>query len=183
MANILIDDVPLLGFDPDILEYTYYVTTPPKIQAIPEDSTAQVSDSGYELGQPFSIFVDAPDGSERVYTINFEESAINAARTPLPTDVIVKHLNGTQIAFATLRKNVSVGIYSAQSNLLFYAKVPECSQNDATIIIDEKGQEKLVDIHRYNVTYTLPQSDIPYIYVFFENEKRKIKSGIILRTK
>lgn len=183
LANILIDDVPLLGFNPDILEYTYYVTTPPKIQAIPEDSTVQVSDSGYELGQPFNIFVDAPDGSERVYTIIFEESAINTARTPLPTDVLVKHLDGTQVAFATLRKNVSVGIYSAQSNLLFYAKVPECSQNDATIIIDEKGQEKLVDIYRYNVTYTLPQPDIPYIYVFFENDKRKIKSGIILRTK
>ena len=181
LQSITLDGEPLYGFDPDVLEYTYYVSdVQPEIQAVPEDSTAEIDFSMFAINQPFNIYVTAADGSERVYTILFAETTLQSAQTPTAHDVLVKHLPGTKdLAFATTRKNVSVGVYSDQGALVFMADVPESNQNDAIVIINAEGTETLVDVRTNMVQCTLPDANLRYFYVFFENKHRRIASGKI----
>lgn len=181
LQAIYLDSVLIRDFDPETLEYTYYITdVQPSISAVPEDDKAEVDMSMFTINQPFYIYVTAPDGTEEVYTIYFLESTIQTSRTPRPTDVMMKHIQGTMdVAFATIRKNVSVGVFSDQGALLFYADVPETNQNDAVIATNAEGTETLIDVQGDAVTYTLPDVNLKYIYVFFENNKRRIASGKI----
>ena len=179
LQSITLDDQLLHGFDPDILEYTYYITdAQPLINAVPEDTTAQVDFSMFVLNEPFHIYVTAADGSEMVYTIYFLESTLQSAQTPNAHDVLVKHVPGTKdLIFATLRKNVSVAVYSDQGLLIFRSDVPESDQNDATVIINTEGSETLIDVRSTYVQCTLPDANLRYVYVFYENGKRRIASG------
>ena len=179
LQSITLDDQLLHGFDPDILEYTYYITdAQPLINAVPEDTTAQVDFSMFVLNEPFHIYVTAADGSEMVYTIYFLESTLQSAQTPNAHDVLVKHVPGTKdLIFATLRKNVSVAVYSDQGSLIFRSDVPESDQNDATVIINTEGSETLIDVRSTYVQCMLPDANLRYVYVFYENGKRRIASG------
>lgn len=167
------------NFDPEVTEYTYYVTdAQPSVKAIAEDSTSTVDYGIYALDAPYHIYVTAQDGSEQVYTIYFLSSTINDAASPTVLDVLMKHIKGTKdIAFATLRKNVSVSIYKMNGQMLFHAAIPESSQNDVVMIINANGQEELIDVHTPLTTFTIPEENQHYFYVFFENNKRKIASG------
>lgn len=179
LKMIVLDSVPLHGFLSDVYEYTYYVVSnQPTIQAVPTDSTASIEYGMYSLGEPFNIYVTAADGTEAVYTINFIETTINSAASPNSNDVLFKHFSGTmEVAFATIRKNVSVAVYDAQGHRIFYAPVPEANQNDAIIIQNATGTEELIDTRSTYVSYTIPIANQCYFYVFYENEKRRISSG------
>ncbi|MBQ8385918.1 MAG: hypothetical protein IJX48_00510 [Paludibacteraceae bacterium] len=179
LQMILLDSIPLFGFMPDVLEYTYYInSTQPEITAIANDAAATIEYGIFTLGEPYNIYVTAADGTECIYTITFFETTINSAATPTVNDVLFRHIGGSlDIMFATLRKGVSVGVYDQQGHRLFYAPVPESDQNDATIFVNPEGIESLIDVRTPLVTYTLPAANQCYFYVFFENEKRKIASG------
>ena len=113
LEAIYIDNALLRDFDPDILEYTYYLTSgaQPNILTVPEDSDATIVESMFLLNEPLYIYVTAPDGTERTYTIHFLSSTIETAKTPQANDVLVKRLAGSNdLVFATLRKNVSIAI-------------------------------------------------------------------------
>ena len=180
-----VDGVMIRDFDPEVLEYTYYVdAAQPLVEAIAEDSTAEVAYGFYTVGEAYHIFVTAEDGSTATYTINFIETTIQSANTPYAHDVLMKHITGTHnIVFATIRKNVSVAVYDAQGSLLYMTKIPESSQNDIVMITNADGVDELVDVYTPLATFTLPQSNQFYFYVFFENDKRKIASGKILLTR
>ena len=112
------------------------------------------------------------------------KATIQSANTPYAHDVLMKHITGThELVFATIRKNVSVAVYDAQGSLLYMTKLPESSQNDIVMITNADGVDELVDVYTPLATFTLPQSNQFYFYVFFENDKRKIASGKILLTK
>ena len=179
LSALYIDSVLLRDFDPDINEYIYYVTDgQPSVNAIAEDSTSTVGYGIYAVDAPFDIYVTAEDGSERVYTIHFVQSTINTSATPNALDVLMKHIHGTRdIAFATLRKNVSVGVYNTDGQTLFYAPVPESNQNDVIMITNAEAQEELIDVYTPLLTFSLPKENQCYFYIFFENGKRKIASG------
>ena len=185
LSALYIDSVLIRGFDPNVYEYSYYVTdVQPTIMAIAEDSVATIEYSFYTANTPYYIYVTAQDGSEQVYTIYFMQSTIQTAATPNPLDVMMKHIKGTQdIAFATIRKNVSVAVYAANGQILFHATVPESSQNDVIIITNAEGQEELIDVHTPLTTFTMPEANQTYFYVFFENEKNRIASGKIFFAK
>jgi hypothetical protein len=167
------------NFDPEVTEYTYYVTnTQPSVDAIAEDTTSTIEYGIYAVDAPYYIYVTAQDGSEQVYTIHFKQTTIQSSAKPRANDVLMKYVAGSRtVSFATLRKNVSVAIYKADGQRLFYAAVPESSQNDVYIITNAYGQEELVDAYTTNVTYTLPEDNTLYFYVFYENDKYKIASG------
>jgi hypothetical protein len=162
-----------------VTEYTYYVTNAqPSVEAIAEDSTSTIEYGIYAVDAPYYIYVTAQDGSEQVYTIYFVSTTINDAATPNVLDVLMKHIKGTNdIAFATLRKNVSVCVYQMNGQMLFHAAIPESNQNDVIMITNANGQEELVDVYTPLTTFTLPEENQHYFYVFYENNKRKIASG------
>jgi hypothetical protein len=173
------------NFDPEVTEYTYYVTnTQPSVDAIAEDTTSTIEYGIYAVDAPYYIYVTAQDGSEQVYTIHFVSSTINSSATPNVLDILMKHIQGTKdIAFATIRKNVSVAVYKMNGQMLFHSAVPESNQNDVIMIINANGQEELVDIHTPLTTFTLPEENQQYFYVFYENNKNRIASGKIFFVK
>ena len=182
LSGLYIDSVMIRDFDPDKLEYSYYVTDgQPTIYAIAEDATSIVEYGFYTADAPYYIYVTAEDGSEAIYTIHFMQTTIQSSATPNTLDVLMKHINGSRdIAFATLRKNVSVAIYDINGLLLFQAAVPESNQNDAIIIQNAHGYEELVDVYTPKTIYTIPEDNKAYFYVFFENNTRRIASGKIV---
>ena len=185
LSALYIDGTLIRDFNPEVTEYTYYVTNAqPKVEAIAEDSTSTIEYGIYAVDAPYYIYVTAQDGSVQVYTIFFASTTINDAATPNALDVLMKHIKGTRdIAFATLRKNVSVCVYHMNGQVLFHAAIPESSQNDVIIITNANGQEELVDVYTPLTTFTLPEENQHYFYVFYENNKRKIASGKIFFAK
>ena len=185
LSAIYLDSALIRDFNSETLEYTYYiVNSKPIVQAVPEDDNAMVDYSMYTENEPFYIYVTAADGTELIYTIHFLHTTVESAQTPMATDVLVKHLAGSnELVFATLRKNVSVGVYTLDGSLLYMSKLEETSQNDAYIVTDANGADKLVDIYTYHHVCTLPEANKTYIYAFFENGKRCITSGKILLAK
>ena len=183
LKSIHIGGALLQDFDADILEYTYYVgDLLPQVEAIAEDSTALVEYSMYSLEEPFYIFVTAQDGSEQIYTIYFEKSTINSNQTPGENDVLVKHLGGLDFGVATLRKNVSIGVYSLDGHILYLGNVPESTQNEAIIGTNAKGEDCLLDVTHTKTQFTLPATNQIYFYVFFESDQNRIKSGKLMVT-
>lgn len=178
LKGIYIDGELIRDFDPDVLEYTYYIgDAQPFVEALPEDSTSIAVHSYYTAGEPFYIYVTAQDGAEQIYTIYFVATTIQSNSQPSASDVLVKHVGGMDFAVATLRKNVSIGVYTSQGNMLFFSKVKESSQNDAVIGTNADGTDQLLDIYNYTTQFTLPEKDQIFFYVFFENDEHRIKSG------
>ena len=179
LSALYVEGELIRDFNPEVTEYTYYVTnSQPSVEAIAEDSTSTIEYGIYAVDAPYYIYVTAQDGSEQVYTIFFVSTTINDAATPNVLDVLMKHIKGTKdIVFATLRKNVLVGIYTLNGQMLFHSRIPDSNQNDVIMIINANGQEELVDVHTPLCTFTLPEENQHYFYVFYENNKRKIASG------
>jgi hypothetical protein len=183
LKSILIDSVMLREFDPEVLEYTYYVgDAQPSIEAIAEDSTATVEYSMYAVNEPFYIYVTAQDGSEQMYTIYFVTTTIESSQTPSANDVLIKHLGGQTFGAATLRKNVSIGIYDLEGHLIFYSKVAESSQNDAVLGTNSFGEDCLINVRSTTTQFDLPGVNKTFFYVFFENDKNRIASGKLVVT-
>jgi hypothetical protein len=182
LADILLDSVSLRDFDPSITEYTYYITEAvPSVTAIAADSTATVEYGMYVANEPYQIYVTAADGTECVYTIYFVAATIQASASPTKHDVIIKHIPGTlDFAVATIRKNVSVGIYTAEGHLIYYNKVTEISQNNAIMGTNADGSEILLDTFDNSHQFSVPQAGKVFFYVFYENDKRRIASGKLI---
>ena len=177
LAAILLDGDSIRNFDPDVLEYTHYITaTYPLIEAIPEDSNAVVT-PGILEGDSINIYVTAADGTENTYTLYFPMSTLQSAQTPSANDVLLKHVGGLDFAVASLRKNVSIAVYSLNGQVIFTSKINESSQNDAVISIKADGSEQLMDIHNATTYFTLPEANKIFFYAFLENEERRIASG------
>ena len=183
LMAIYINEVLIRDFDPDVLEYTYYVTdVQPAVEAIPEDSTTTVDYSMYSADEPFYIYVTAEDGSEQVYTIYFISSTIQTSATPSANDVLVKYLGDMTFGAATLRKNVSIAVYTTEGQQLFLNKLEETSQNDAIIGTNADGQECLMDVYTTSTQFTLPETNQMFFYVFLENGEKRIASGKLIVT-
>ena len=179
LSAIYMDDIMLRDFDPEVLEYVYYVSdAQPNILAVAEDTLATIEYGIYTVDAPFYIYVIAEDGTERVYTIYIKQSTISTSQTPNEYDVLMKHVPGSNdIIFATTRKNITVAVYSSEGQMLFHSDVPASSQNDVVIITNAYGKEELIDVLSPLASFTLPTVNKCYFYVFFENGKRKVASG------
>ena len=179
LQGIFLDSVLVRDFSEEVFEYTYYIQDiVPTIEAVPQDSNATVDYSMFVDGEPYYIYVTAHDGTELIYTIHFLPSTINSAQTPMANDVLVKHVPGSlDIIFATLRKNVSVAVYTPNGHMLYYSKLTETNQNDAVVVTNADGSDRLLDVLTTTNVFTLPEANRTYLYCFFENEKRRIASG------
>jgi hypothetical protein len=174
------DTIPIRDFDPDVLEYTYYVTSDAllNIKAIPEDSMATVEGGDRKVNDTIKIYVTAADGiTQKEYAIYCPMSTLQTAQTPSANDVLLKHMGGLDFAVASLRKNVSIAVYSLNGQVIFTSKINESSQNDAVISIKADGSEQLMDIHNATTHFTLPEANKIFFYAFLENEERRIASG------
>lgn len=184
VTMIYLDGKPLADYDPEIHEYEYQLfagLTAPEVTFEVADTfaTAYPVTPGTINNQPWIVTCEAQDGSVNKYEIRFVYSDLNTADKPYEGDVLVQRIPGsTQVAVATLRKNVAAGFYDNTGHLLFYQKIAECDPNNVIVEKDGNNHDRLVrvkDVSECTIIELQPQR--VYFYVFFENNKIKISSG------
>ena len=187
LADLIIDGKSYRDFDPDVLDYIYYVpagaTAAPLVEAIARDPLAIVSIMPNGIDSLTIITCVAQNGKRRTYTILFTNSDIDGNQTPQPTDVIVKHIPGTnQILVASLRKAVAFALYDQAGRLAqFVESIEPADPNDAVVTVNANGQEMLVDVvsTASGTLIELSPNQI-YFYTFFEAGETKVTSGKII---
>lgn len=187
LADMIIDGVSYRDFNPETLDYTYYVptgsTAAPTVEAVPNDPRATVSIMPNGIDSVTIVTCVAENGKKRTYTILFTNSDIDDNISPKPTDVIVKRLYGTnKILVASLRKKVAFGLYDHAGRLVRYVDgIEPADPNDAIIAVDANGQETLVDVasEKSGEVIELNNNEI-YFYVFFEAGTKRVCSGKLI---
>ena len=184
LADLIIDEVSYRDFDPDKLDYVYYVpvgsTAAPLVDAVPRDSLATVSIMPNGIDSVTIITCVAQNGKKRTYTILFTNSEVDDNLSPKPTDVLVKRIPGTsKILVASLRKKVAFALYDRAGRIVHYEEsIEPADPNDAIMAVDSNGQEILVDVasEKSGTVITLDTNSI-YFYVFFEAGEKRVTSG------
>ena len=187
LADLIIDEVSYRDFDPEKLDYTYYVpvgsTAAPLVDAKPRDPRAMVSIMPNAIDSVTIITCVAENGKRRTYTILFTNSDIDDNISPKASDVLVKRIYGTnKILVASLRKKVHFALYDHAGHLVQYVEnIEPANPNDVVTAVDYNGQEQLVDVvsESSGTTITLNNNQI-YFYVFFEAGKKKVSSGKLI---
>lgn len=187
LADLIIDEVSYRDFDPEKLDYTYYVpvgsTAAPLVDAKPRDPRAMVSIMPNAIDSVTIITCVAENGKRRTYTILFTNSDIDDNISPKASDVLVKRIYGTnKILVASLRKKVHFALYDHAGHLVQYVEnIEPANPNDVVTAVDYNGKEQLVDVvsESSGTTITLNNNQI-YFYVFFEAGKKKVTSGKLI---
>lgn len=187
LAKLLIDGVEYRDFDPEVLDYVYYVPAgvdaAPLVEAVAHDSLAMISIMPNGIDSLTIITCVAQNGKKRTYTILFTNSSVDDNLSPKPNDVLVKRIPGTsKILVASLRKKVAFALYDRTGRLTQYEEsIEPADPNDAVMAVDSNGQEILVDVvsEKSGTVITLNNNQI-YFYVFFEAGKTRVSSGKLI---
>ncbi len=184
LIDILLDNISMPNFTPELDFYTYYLEegmTPPTIEAIAQSENAKVSINVKSVGDTSIIACESASKKVRKYYIFFTKSPINDAKTPTSRDVLLKHVPGTtNIVVATIRKNVVFRLYDVKGHCHGEYKLTTVNTNFADIDLDSEDQEHLFN---FDNAMGLEIHLIPnqfYLYTFMEDDKRILQSGKLL---
>ncbi len=201
LDSLFFDGEPLIGFESEQTFYTYFLksgaSASPAVYGVTTSKNAKVDATQDDpkvgaVNDTLKIYVEAQDGSERIYSIYFVESSINEAQDPTGNDVIAKCLSNTELFVGTIRKDVYFALFDEQGHRLYYANVPTADPNDVVIVNDLNNKEILTDV--VNSRSGLVINIIPgkiYFYTFLCGDKtiiqritgdkaKKLKSGKLI---
>lgn len=186
LISISLDGIELRNFDSEITFYTYYLRegeTPPEILAVPRSENAEVDFRAVSAGDTCRIICTAASGAERVYYVHFAISSLNDALTPTENDILLIRVPGSlQLFAATIRQDVALALYDQYGHLLYYEKVPVANPNDADVVVDASGDERLNTVVDYSaglLVDILPNQ--VYFYAFYEESTHnRISSGKLM---
>ena len=182
LADLTINGKTIKGFSDSLFMYSYIVQEAEvvTVKAVAQDSLAEVNVPLYEEGEPMYVTCTAQDGSKSTYTIIFEKSTINDAQDPTAGDVLIKQIPGTdQIAAYTIRMNTWFAVYDHYGHLMLNVMMPTCNPNDATVVIDHNGNDKLINATGDCVTYTIPTHGQTFFYLIYTGNTR-LQSGKLM---
>lgn len=171
LDGIFINGELIPGFEPDRLDYIYIlpygsVAVPTDITYLATDTTMQVSMAINQLNEPTQIFVTAQDGTEVVYTIQFEVNSFNPATVPTQDNVCVSMLPNGLWKFTTDCNNVSLYLSTLDGKVICISKLPLVDANIPNIC----------DVEANGYVYETNMDNI-VAYYFMYNTKEVIKSG------
>ena len=183
LADLQLNGSTIAGFADSVFYYEYLLLegeVMPAIEATAQDSLATVDITPGKIGEePTVVICTAEDGSESKYFITWTVSSINTAKTATRSDVLMKQIPGTdQIIAYSIRANTWFAVYDHYGHLMFNDVLPACNPNDATVVVDHTGSEKLIDASGDGLTFTLPTHGQTYFYLFYSG-KQRIESGKI----
>lgn len=200
IAAIFLDGEPMLDFDPDVHAYQVHVKgkvpgvtflTRDSLAYAPEVTPGVLTTDTTTQPVPFVVmcmseyaynYDKTNEQVRNVYTIEFILSDVDETQRPEANDVLVKIIpNSTQIAFASLRSNVQIGIYDASGHMLFYRILSAVDPRYAVVTKDTNGADYFNDVTDLSkcTVVTLDSRNL-YFYTIFENGKRVIKSGKLI---
>ncbi len=189
LANLTIDGVTVNGFSPTTFEYVYELLDGgimPMIEAVAQDSTADVSYTYGNIGDTTYIYCTALDGTECCYTVHVSYSELNTVAAATGKDVILKHIPGSnQYIAATTRQGVSLMLFNQSGQKVAEYKVPICNPNDVTVVIDSTGQEYLADVNVNSdgAIIDIEHFNTIYYYLFLQNDSQRLDSGKVMLTR
>ncbi len=176
LSDITLNGVSLANFNDSTYEYEYLLLegeTLPMVEAVAQDSLAEVSVTPGAVGEATLIYCTAQDGTETTYKVLFRVSSINTAVEARSTDVLFKQIAGTdQFAAYSIRNNTSIAIFDQYGHLMFDQPLPVCNPNDVTIAADPNGREIVTDAHGDGAFFTLPVHGQVFFYMFYSNNQR-----------
>lgn len=156
LSDILVDGQSIRDFEPTDFSYTYYIykgQLVPEIVGVPSDSTTQnVEVSVGQVNEITYIYVTAEDGSEAVYEISVEESPRNTADAPWIEEVSFLPLGGGDFKASSLRKGVTINIYTTTGAIVYTGMVDIVDAND-TIKDEHHEGGTIIHFERLNQYY------------------------------
>ncbi len=184
LADLTLDGVTIDGFAPEVFEYEYLLLEGgimPFIDAVAQDSTAEVSVTLGNVGDTTYVYCTAQDGTEFVYTVYVHYADLKTVDAATSQDVILKHIPGTNQYFAaTTRQGVQIVFFNLQGQKVQAHHVPICDPNAVSVTIDSKGNELLADVDVSSTGTIITIDDhTPLVYVFLQNDTKYVASGKI----
>ncbi len=182
LADLTLNGTTIEGFAPEVFEYEYLLLeggVMPTIDAVAQDSTAEVSVTMGNVGDTTYIYCTAQDGTEYVYTVYVHYSDLKTVDAATSQDVILKHIPGTnQYLAATTRQGIQIVFFNLQGQKVQAHNVPICDPNAVNVTIDAKGNELLadVDVSSTGAIITI-DNNTPLVYVFLQNDTKLVSSG------
>ena len=183
LSGIMLNGTPYSEFSDSVFSYEYLLFEGeliPTIEAVAQDSTAEVSVTIGNIGEETVIYCTAEDGSETTYRILFLYSDLNTAGEPTSNDCLFKRVAGSgQFLAATNRKGVTVAVYDMYGHRLAYAEVPCCDANNMQLTTDAFGQTVLNNVasDQDGVLLDIGGHVKTFFYVFYDSQGRKVASG------
>lgn len=171
LDDILVNGKSLDGFDPEVLEYTYYlpygaVTVPEDIRYVTTDSTQTVVMSINSIGVPTEIYVTAEDGTKAVYKIHFVPDDFNPNTDPTADNVCITSLPDGKWKFTTNCANVSLLISTLDGKVMLLAELELVDVNIPEICSPEAN----------GLIFDAPEGEI-LVYYFLNAKRKSIYSG------
>lgn len=179
LSDLAVNGVTIHQFADSILDYEYQLLegeTLPLVEAVPQDSLANVSVTPGNIGEPTFIYCTAQDGSETVYTIIFRVSHINTSQEPKNADVLFKQVGDDQFAVFTIRNNTWFALYDHQGHMYMNLMLPVSNPNNVTTATDMNGDEILTDANGDGAYFTIPAHGQMFFYLFYSDDRR-IRTG------
>ena len=179
LADLTINGKTIKGFADSIFVYDYIMQAAEvvTVQAVAQDSLAEVDVPLLVEGEPMYITCTAQDGSRSTYIINFSMTTINDVQDPTRSDVLLKQEAGSdQFTAYTIRMNTWFAVYDHYGHMLLNTMMPTCNPNDANVVIDHTGHEQLIDATGEGVTFTIPVHGQTFFYLFYSGNNR-LESG------
>ncbi len=173
LDDILINGESIPGFDPDVLGYVYWLpygsaSVPSDITYVSSDTTQTISMSINQLGELTKIYVTAQDGTEAIYTIQFNVDDFDPSTTPTAEDVCVTSRADNSWKFTTNCNNVVLYLSTLDGKVLVKAHLPLVDPNVNEICSEEANG------------FIFDQAlDRVVAYYFVHQNKTIVKSGKI----
>lgn len=173
LDDILINGESIPGFDPDVLGYVYWLpygsaSVPSDITYVSSDTTQTISMSINQLGELTKIYVTAQDGTEAIYTIQFNVDDFDPSTTPTAENVCVTSRADNSWKFTTNCYNVVLYLSTLDGKVLMKAHLPLVDPNVKEICSEEANG------------FIFDQAlDRVVAYYFVHQNKTIVKSGKI----
>ncbi|MDR1592492.1 MAG: hypothetical protein LBS16_06385 [Prevotellaceae bacterium] len=171
LSSIVVNNVPLADFDPQIFEYTcllpFGASSVPSLGYVKGEDSQTVDIIQGFVNDISYIYVTAEDGTEQVYQLFFRVWEENPGDIPTPDDVCFELVGDNVWKASTSRNNVSIGIFSitGEQKMQIWS-VPRTNPN-----------ESLCDPSSTGIRFVFDKRKDIYVYLFIYNGKRKILAG------
>ncbi len=171
LKDIIINNISLKDFEPEIFDYTYIIlkgAALPTFEGVASDPNTQTIEYGEDRDNAYRkyIYCTAENGESNTYTITFVESTDNPGDTPTPEDVCWTPLGGGSFKASTSRNGVSVAIFDTAGRLITLRKIPLVDPND-----------QICDAGAAGIVFRLQKTGKALIYTFYYNDKEVITQG------
>ena len=173
LDDILINGESIPGFDPDVLGYVYWLpygsaSVPSDITYVSSDTTQTISMSINQLGELTKIYVTAQDGTEAIYTIQFNVDDFDPSTTPTAENVCVTSRADNSWKFTTNCNNVVLYLSTLDGKVIMKVHLPLVDPNVKEICSEEANG------------FIFDQAlDRVVAYYFVHQNKTIVKSGKI----